>query len=71
VGPTQPPGQSVFGRERPGPEIDHSPLTSAEIKNAWSVTSTPSVCRRDVYGITFTVSKLCVFRNICYKRVKT
>jgi len=29
--------------KRPGPEADHSPPTSAEIKNAWSYTSTTPV----------------------------
>lgn len=71
MGSTQPPGQSVFGRERPGREIDHSPLSSVEIKNEWRVTSTPAVCLHDVDRITFTVPKLCVFRNICYTRLKT
>jgi hypothetical protein len=27
--------------KRPGHEADHSPLSSAEVKNAWSHTSTP------------------------------
>jgi len=27
--------------KRPGYEVDHSPPSSAEIKNAWSYTSTP------------------------------
>jgi hypothetical protein len=27
--------------KRPGREADHSPLSSAEVKNAWSYTSTP------------------------------
>lgn len=66
-----PPGQSVFGRERPEREIDHSPLSTAEIKNEWRVTSTPAVCLRDVDRINFAVSNLCVFHNICYTRVKT
>jgi hypothetical protein len=45
LGPTQPPIQWVtwalsLGIKRPGREADHSPPTSAEIKNAWSYTST-------------------------------
>jgi hypothetical protein len=46
LGPTQPPMQWVpgalsLGVKRPGREADHSPLSSAEVKNAWSCTSTP------------------------------
>jgi hypothetical protein len=46
LGPTQPPIQWVrgalsLGIKRPGCEADHSPPSSAEIKNAWSYTSTP------------------------------
>jgi hypothetical protein len=44
--PTQPPIQWVrealsLGVKRPGREADHSPPPSAEVKNAWSYTSTP------------------------------
>jgi hypothetical protein len=44
--PTQPPIQRVpgvlsLGVKRPGRETDHSPTSSAEVKNAWSYTSTP------------------------------
>jgi hypothetical protein len=43
-GPTQPPIQSVpgalsLGVKRPGREADHSPPSSAEVKNAWSYNS--------------------------------
>jgi hypothetical protein len=41
LGPTQPPIQSVPWIKRPGREADHSPPPSAEVKNAWSYTSTP------------------------------
>jgi hypothetical protein len=46
--PTQPPIQWVpgalsLGVKRPGRESDHSPPLSAEVKNAWSYTSTPSI----------------------------
>jgi hypothetical protein len=46
LGPTQPPIQWVpgalnLGEKRPGREADHSPPSSAEVKNAWSYTSTP------------------------------
>jgi hypothetical protein len=45
LGPTQPPIQWVpealpLKVKRPGNEADHSPPSSAEVKNAWSYTST-------------------------------
>jgi hypothetical protein len=44
--PTQPPIQWVPGAlslrvKRPGREVGHLPPSSAEVKNAWSYTSTP------------------------------
>jgi hypothetical protein len=44
LGPTQPPTQRVPGAlslrvKRPGREADHSPPSSAEVKNVWSYTS--------------------------------
>jgi hypothetical protein len=53
LGPTQPPVQWVPGAlsrgvKRPGREADHSPPSSAEVKNAWSYTSTPPIC---LYGV--------------------
>jgi hypothetical protein len=46
--PTQPPIQWVPGAlclqvKRPGREADHSPPSSAEVKNAWSYSSTPPI----------------------------
>jgi hypothetical protein len=46
LGPTQSPIQWVPGAlspevKRPGREADHSPPTSAEVKNSWIYTSTP------------------------------
>jgi hypothetical protein len=46
LGPTQHPIQRVpgvvsVGIKRPAREADHSPPSSAEVKNAWSYTSTP------------------------------
>jgi hypothetical protein len=48
LGPTQPPIQWVsgvlsLGVKGPGRESDHSPLSSAEVKNAWRYTPTPSI----------------------------
>jgi len=46
LGPTQPPILWVpwaltTGIKWPGLEADHSPPSSAEVKNAWNYTSTP------------------------------
>jgi hypothetical protein len=48
LGPTQPPIQWVpgalsLGVKCPGRETDHSPPSSAWVKNAWSYTSTPPI----------------------------
>jgi hypothetical protein len=48
LGPTQPPIQWVTAAlsvevKRPVCEADHSPPSSAKVKNAWSYTSTPPV----------------------------
>jgi hypothetical protein len=37
-----------LGVKRPARETDHSPPSSAEVKNAWSCTSTPPVHLHDV-----------------------
>jgi hypothetical protein len=34
------PGSYFIRVKRPGPEVDHSPLFSSEVKNKWSHTST-------------------------------
>jgi hypothetical protein len=48
LGPTQPPiqcepGALSLGVKWPGREADHSPPTSADVKNAWSYTSAPPI----------------------------
>jgi hypothetical protein len=53
LGPTQPPIQWVpgalsLGLKRQGREADHSPPSSAEVKEAWSYTSTPLI---RLYGV--------------------
>jgi hypothetical protein len=53
LGPTQPPIQWVsgilsLGVKRPGREADHSPPSSAEVKNAWSYVSTLPIRLRGV-----------------------
>jgi hypothetical protein len=51
--PTQPPIHWVSGAvslriKRPGRKADHSPPSTAEVKNAWSYTSTRSI---RLYGV--------------------
>jgi hypothetical protein len=46
VGPTERPIRWVPGVKRPGRVADHSPPSSAEVKNTWSYTSTPVSGRR-------------------------
>jgi hypothetical protein len=53
LGPTQLPIQWVpedlsLGVKRLGREADHSPPSSAEVKNVWSYTSTPPIRLHDV-----------------------
>jgi hypothetical protein len=36
-------GALFLGVKRPGREADHSPPSSAEVKNAWSYTSIPPI----------------------------
>jgi hypothetical protein len=48
VGPTKPPillvpGALFLGIKRPESEADHPPPSSAEVKNAWSYTSAPTI----------------------------
>jgi len=55
LGPTQPPihwvqGTLMLGLKQRGWEADHSPPSSADIKNAWSYTSTPPIC---LHGMVF------------------
>jgi hypothetical protein len=35
-------------------EADHSPLSSTEVKNAWSCTSTPTIC---LHGMVLSLKK--------------
>jgi hypothetical protein len=55
LGPTQPPIQGVpaalsLGVKQPGRAADHSPSSSAEVKNAWNYTSTPPI---NLHGAVF------------------
>jgi hypothetical protein len=42
------PGALSLGIKWPGRETDHSPPSGAEVKNAWSYTSTPPIHLHDV-----------------------
>jgi hypothetical protein len=57
MGPTQPPVQwvpSYFPEvKRPGREVKHSPLSSANVKTEWSYTSTPLYAFMAWAGVTF------------------
>jgi hypothetical protein len=52
-----PPGVKRLGRE-----ADHSPLCSAEAKNAWSHTSTPTICLYGIHKDTLPFIFLCSVR---------
>jgi hypothetical protein len=64
------PGTLPLGVKRPGREADHSPPSSAKVKNAWSYTSTPKyvfmvwclVKHRDNFTFTFTVPAASPYR---------
>ena len=45
LGPTH---RSFLGVKRPGRDADHSSPTSAEVKDGWSYTSTPTICLHGV-----------------------
>jgi len=46
------------GVKRPGRNVDHTPLSGAEIKNEWSCTSTPALCLPGLDSDNFIVSLL-------------
>ena len=65
--PTQPLIQWVprfFPRLKcPGCDVDHSPLSNAEVKNEWRYTSSPPICFRDMdMDIPVTFSTVSLFR---------
>jgi hypothetical protein len=39
---------SLLGVKWPGCKVNHSPLSSAKVKNEWSYTSPPPICLHDV-----------------------
>jgi hypothetical protein len=57
VGPTQPTIQLVPGSfhvvKRPGPHVDHSPHSNAEVRNEWSCTSATSCASTALVGATY------------------
>jgi hypothetical protein len=66
-------GVSFSGVKRPGCEADHSPPSSAEVKNAWSYTSTPQyvfmewclVKHRDNFTLPYiTLDTITAYRNL-------
>jgi hypothetical protein len=81
LGPTKPPIQWVQGAlslevKRPEREAHHSPSSTAEVKNAWSCTSTPPIhmawClvkHRDNLTFTFTFTFCLLPAQFCCKSV--
>jgi hypothetical protein len=79
LGPIQPPVQWVpgalsLGVKQPSSETDHSPPSSAEVKNAWSYTSTlttPSrrgaqLKHRDSFTFSFNLFLIYVCLFLCF-----
>jgi hypothetical protein len=67
LGPTHPPIQGVpetlsLGVKRPGRKADHSPPSSAEVKNLWRYTSTPPI---RLHGVLLSKKKHRDFRYVC------
>ena len=56
-----------MGAKWPGHDVDHSSLSSAEVKNEWSYTSAPSICIHGIDLNYFTSCQVCV----CYVLSKT
>jgi hypothetical protein len=58
---------SFPGLQRPGREVNHSPPSSAEVKNEWSHTSDPPICLHGVNrdNFTFTLLKRELL-HLCY-----
>ena len=59
LGPTQPPSQWVWsflslGVKWPVCEIDHSPTSSAKVKNEWIFTSAPPICLQGMHRNNYT-----------------
>jgi hypothetical protein len=73
------PGALPLGVKRPGRETDHSPPSSAEVKNEWSYTSTPQyafmtwclVKHRDNFTFYLLCSKVCVKIGVPFWHVVT
>jgi hypothetical protein len=40
---------------QPGHEVNHSPVSSAKLKNEWSYMSIPHICLHGMYGDNFTI----------------
>ena len=58
LGPTQPPIQCIQGFLSTGVkqlcEFNYSPTSSAQVKNEWTYSSTPSVCLHGIQRHKFT-----------------
>jgi hypothetical protein len=75
MGTSQPPIQWVpgalsLGVKQPVREADHTPAASAEVKNAWSYTSTTqyafkALCLVKKHRVNFTLLRLKIFFHLC------
>jgi hypothetical protein len=59
------PGALSLAIKRQGREAGHSPPSSAEVKNAWSYTSTPQYAFMTWYSVNFTFLSLPFIQGIC------
>ena len=67
---THPASCSIEGVNRPGREADHSPASSAEVRNEWKHSSTTHICIHGMYwsdctvSFNYTVKKTLDSRNV-------
>jgi len=65
LGPTQSHVEWVLGFfpgvKQQGPEVDHSPLSSAEVKYEWNSSCTPSIC---LHGMDRDMLPFCLYIQI-------
>jgi hypothetical protein len=71
LGPIQPPIQRVLGAlflgvKRPEREADHSPPSSAEVKNEWSYISTPPIRSVEAQGQLYLFTFIIHSANILF-----
>jgi hypothetical protein len=60
------PGTGSLEVRWPEHEADHSPPSSAEVKNEWSYTPTPPLCLQGMHRDNFTVTICLVVRSVVF-----